>query len=315
MLSGVAKRDDELDLAIHEGIFAIQAESVTELRRIALRARASGARARVSIRINPSIEIDSHAHISTGHDKAKFGIAGRDLPSALDVIESAPRELELVGLSTHVGSMLKSTGPYLDAARVVCETARAVEARAHRLEYLDFGGGFGVDYGDGVAPPTTAFAEAALGLLRAEGFGDRMLVVEPGRSLVADLGVLVARVVQSKTSGERRWLMVDAGMNDLLRPALYQARHRIEALSHPPAGPSYRVVGPVCESTDDFGDHDVGAEPEFVVFRDAGAYGFSMASEYNARPLPAEIFVEDGKVRHVHASPGVDAWIADRLGA
>jgi diaminopimelate decarboxylase len=215
--------------------------------------------------------------------------------------------------------MLKATDPYLSSGSVVCEVAHDALGRGHELEYVDLGGGFGIDYGDGAAEPPAAFAKAALRLLGQKGLSHLMLVVEPGRSIVGPFGVLVASVIQSKTSsvddGQRRWVMIDAGMNDLLRPALYQARHRIEPLEHEPGEDSYRVVGPVCESTDDFGDFPLGQIPEQVVIRDSGAYSFTMASEYNGRPLPAEVFVKAGRVIHVAQSPGVDAWIAARTRA
>lgn len=315
LLSGVAKKDDEIDLALQEDILAIQVESVTELLRIRERARARNQIARVSMRINPSVKIDSHAHIATGHDAAKFGIAQADLPEAFAALEDSKDALRLVGLSTHVGSMLKAPDAYVKSARVVCAHAKKALALSHSLEYVDFGGGFGIDYGDGPAAPPSEFAKAALGLLKEEGLAALTLVVEPGRSIVGSYGVLVAKVVQAKISGERRWLMIDAGMNDLLRPALYQARHRIEPLSALPGSTTFQVVGPVCESTDDFGEHAIGDVPEMVVLRDAGAYSFTMASEYNARPLPAEVFVDGGKVVHANPSPGIDAWIAARLKA
>jgi len=181
---------------------------------------------------------------------------------------------------------------------------------------VSFGGGFGIDYGDKPVREPGDFVREALALLGAEGLASLELVVEPGRSLVGPFGVLVATVVQSKRSGERRWVMIDAGMNDLIRPALYGAKHRIEPLERAPAAPESRVVGPVCESSDDFGAHPLGTEqPTRVVIRDAGAYGFVMASEYNGRPLPAEVFVASGAVKSVSASPGRDAWVRRRLEA
>lgn len=316
VLSGVAKRDDEVDLAIQEDILALQTESVQELFRVAERARRLSKVARVSIRINPSVKIDSHSHIATGHDAAKFGISRGNLGDALSFIQERQDALQLVGLSTHVGSMLKATDAYVQAGRVVCESAKVALQAGHPLEFADFGGGFGIDYGDGPSQPPADFARAALQMLRQEGLSELTLVVEPGRCLVGSFGVLIAKVLQQKLSGERRWLMIDAGMNDLLRPALYQARHRIEDLMRPPGNQRYRVVGPVCESTDDFGEHDFSEDlPDFVALRDAGAYGFTMASEYNARPLAAEVFVENGAVVHVNPSPGVQSWINARLRA
>jgi diaminopimelate decarboxylase len=266
--------------------------------------------------MNPCVEIDSHAHIATGHDEAKFGILEADLPAALTAIDAAQSAIHLRGVSTHVGSNLRTPASYLESASVVCNVAQKLIEQGRKLDFVDFGGGFGIDYGDGEVSPPSEFASAALGLLRERGLEHLTLLVEPGRALVAPFGVLVSRVISSKISGERRWCIVDAGMNDLMRPALYAAHHRIESLSAAPGGLTWRVVGPVCESSDDFGLHPLGAEaPELVAMRDAGAYGFSMASEYNGRPLPAEIFVSQGRVQSVSASPGVESWVRRRLGA
>lgn len=316
VMSGVGKSDAELDLAIGSTIRAIQVESVEEIARVAARARAVGQRARIALRINPNVLIDSHAHVATGHDAAKFGIPLPDLGRAWQIADEAPDALRVVGISSHVGSMLDSTDPYVDAGKIVCEIARARIASGQSLSYVDFGGGFGIDYGGKPAPPPSAFAEAALALLKHWGLGDLGLIVEPGRSLVGPYGVLVATVTQTKVSGERRWLMIDAGMNDLIRPALYGALHRIESLSRPPSGALWRVVGPVCESSDDFGAHALGDDaPAHVVIRDAGAYGFTMASEYNGRALPTEVFAENGQIVSVSRSPGPSAWLRRRLEA
>jgi diaminopimelate decarboxylase len=316
VMSGVGKLDWEIDLAISAGIRAIQIESVEEIQRVAARVRALGQSANISLRMNPCVEIDSHAHIATGHDEAKFGILEADLPAALTAIDAAQSAIHLRGISTHVGSNLKTPAPYLESASVVCNVAQKLIAQGRKLDFVDFGGGFGIDYGDGEVSPPSEFATAALGLLRERGLEHLTLLVEPGRALVAAFGVLMAKVISSKISGERRWCIVDAGMNDLMRPALYAAHHRIESVSSAPGGDQWRVVGPVCESSDDFGQHPLGPEaPETVVMRDAGAYGFSMASEYNGRPLPAEIFVSQGRVQSVSASPGVESWVRRRLGA
>jgi diaminopimelate decarboxylase len=316
VMSGVAKQDGELDRAIAADILAIQLESVEEATRVAARARALGKTARVSLRVNPEVEIDSHAHIATGHDEAKFGIVERDLPAALSAIDAAAGALALVGVSTHVGSMLTTPAPYLESARVACRVARSLRAAGRALEILDFGGGFAIDYGGAPAREPGAFARAAVELGRAQGLGDLTLICEPGRALVAPFGALVAGVVQGKVSGRRRWCMVDAGMNDLIRPALYGARHRIEPAERAPGGTEWQVVGPVCESADDFGLHALGDPlPRHVVMRDAGAYGFTMASEYNGRPLPAEVFVAEGRVVKVSRSPGVSDWVRRRLEA
>ncbi len=315
VMSGVAKADWELDLAVGRSIHAVHVESIEEIERLAARARAQNAIARVALRVNPGVEIDSHAGIATGHDEAKFGIAHADVASAWESITRHP-ELLAVGVSGHVGSMVHDTEPYLASARRVCEAARSGIARGLALEYVSFGGGYAIDYGGKPAPEPGVFVKAGLALLGDVGLSGLELVIEPGRSLVGPFGVLVASVIQSKRAGERRWVMIDAGMNDLIRPALYGAKHRIEPLERAPSAPEWRVVGPVCESSDDFGAHPLGPEPPAgVVVRDAGAYGFVMASEYNGRPLPAEIFVTGGVVTRVSESPGRAAWVLRRLDA
>jgi diaminopimelate decarboxylase len=326
--SGVAKRDDELDLAVRvgaRGVASFHVESLEELPRVAARARASGRTARVSLRVNPGLEADTHAYIATGHDEAKFGIAREELPAAIEAVV-AHSELELVGLSTHIGSQLTSVDTYVAAARMLLQSAQAIDvtlASSGRpaLTMLDFGGGFGIDYGAGCDVRPADFATALVRELQRVGATHRRTVVEPGRSLVAAHGVLCATTIQVKHSVraavERRWLLIDAGMNDLLRPALYQARHRIEPVDQAPseAGPHYRVAGPVCESSDDFGEHRFAQPPARVVVRDAGAYGFTMASEYNARPLPREIFVSAGRVCATLSPGSTDAWLRRRLDA
>lgn len=307
--SGVAKRDEELDQAIHAGIKGIHAESVEELERIVRRARALDRTAvPVGMRINPGVEVDTHAHIATGHDEAKFGIARLDLPRALDVIRASEGRVRLVGLSGHVGSMLMDAAPYAEGAGVVADLAREVRGLGFALEYVDVGGGYGVAYRDDQrAPDGPTFVRAGRAALDAHGLADLPMLIEPGRALVAAYGILVAEVIQPKRSGDRRWLLVDAGMNDLLRPALYQAHHRIEPLvdDGAPRLP-WRVAGPVCESSDDFGTHPLpDPPPPHVVVREAGAYGRSMASTYNQRPIAPEVFVDGTagarSVRVIHA--------------
>ena len=319
--SGVAKRDDELDRAISsgtDGIGAIQVESVEEIARIEARAAFMGWKARVSLRINPGVELSdlsTHAHIATGHDEAKFGVPISDVPRALEALSRAPH-LVLVGLTAHGGSQFTTTAPYVASAKALFTLAREV-LTTHKLDYVDAGGGFGIDYGDGCEATPADFVRAALAEKKAHGLDALALYVEPGRALVGAHGVLVGRVVQQKVVGDRRWVMLDTGMNDLMRPALYGAKHRIELAERAPDGDRrWRVVGPVCESSDDFGDHPLGERPEgLVAIRDAGAYGYSMASRYNGRALPAEVFVSEGKVVAARAREDDEAWIKDRLAA
>jgi len=328
--NGVAKIDGEIDQAISSGprgIGAVFIESVEEIARIEARAIAAGRVARVGIRVNPSLDLAgaTHAHIATGHDRAKFGVPRADAARAVELVE-ASSHLELVGMTSHVGSHFTTTQPYVDSARVLFGLVQSMRAagRARALRFVDTGGGFGVDYlgdgGDGAAamPQAADFVRAARAAQREHGLDDLALYVEPGRRLVAPHGVLLASVIQTKATATARWLMIDAGMNDLLRPALYQARHRIVALVAPESAPeaAWRVVGPVCESSDDFGEHALAREPPgAVAILDAGAYGFTMASEYNGRQLPVEAFLRDGRIVAHTRRATVQSWVDERVRA
>jgi diaminopimelate decarboxylase len=323
--SGVAKQQHELDQAIAcgaRGIGAIQVESVEEIERVAARAKEAGRRARVGVRVNPSIDLAdaTHVHIATGHDEAKFGVPLEDVARAVALAEESPH-LELVGMAVHAGSQLRSVGPYLDAARVLFDQVRRRRevGSLQSLAYLDTGGGFGVDYGDGGLVEAAEFVRAARAEMRLAGLGDLAHYVEPGRSLVAASGVLVARVIQAKIASAARWLMIDAGMNDLMRPALYQARHRIVPLDREAVDAescAWHVVGPVCESSDDFGDHLLPRDPPAAVaILDAGAYGYTMASQYNGRQLPVEVFLRGGRIVGRTARATTESWAEARAKA
>jgi len=325
VFSGVAKSDDELDRAIgcgERGIAAIQVESLEEIARVGVRAKVAGRRARVGIRVNPSIDLGdaTHAHIATGHDEAKFGVPLEDVARAVALAEGAPN-LELVGMAVHAGSQLKHVSPYLGAARVLFDKVRSLRDAGvlRALTYVDSGGGFGVDYGEGAAVDPAEFVRAVRAELRLRGLDDLALYVEPGRSLVAASGVLLARVLQAKVASAARWLMIDAGMNDLVRPALYQARHRIVPLDSESVkgeAVAWHVVGPVCESSDDFGEHLLPRyPPRAVAILDAGAYGYTMASRYNGRQLPVEVFLRAGSIVGSTKRTTLESWALERAQA
>jgi diaminopimelate decarboxylase len=338
IFSGVAKADAEIDRAIgagSRGIAAIQAESLEEILRIDARALAAGRIARVSLRINPGLDkesIGTHAHIATGHDEAKFGIPKEDVGAALAAVRAA-RHVELVGLAVHVGSQITSDA-YLSAARALFDVTRSVRDVKTPLAFLDTGGGFSVDYGAGCSARPADVVRTTREAQKAADLDDLALHVEPGRALVAAHGVLLATVIQPKRASYGRWLMIDAGMNDLIRPALYQAFHRIVPLevaratdaqggsagvlpARRPMGPraKWRVVGPVCESSDDFGEHELPDPPPFAVaILDAGAYGYTMASRYNGRALPAEVFLRGGVVVSRTERRRAEDWAEERVG-
>ena len=321
--SGVAKTDEEIDLALGidgKGIRAINVESVEEIQRVIARARALGRVAPITLRINPGVDedvIDTHKHITTGHDDAKFGIPLSTLGAATEVLSSAREHARLIGVAAHAGSQLTAIESYVSSARKVFEIARGLLPK-FQLELVDTGGGFGIDYGKGCEVTPADFIREARRAKHELGLDGLAYFCEPGRSLVGAHGVLVSRVIQHKIAPEREWLMIDAGMNDLMRPALYQAHHRIVPMQLPDLqrkANRVRVVGPVCESSDDFGWHLLARDSydDEVVILDAGAYGYSMASRYNGRALPAEMFLRGGKPVEIRHRKGSEDWINDRL--
>jgi diaminopimelate decarboxylase len=294
VFSGVGKSRDEMVLALDAGIAQFNVESVPELITLGEAAAAGRLRAPVALRVNPDVGAETHHKISTGRRHDKFGVA---YDQAFETYEMARRlaGIELVGLHLHIGSQILSLAPFEAAYRRAIELVRTLGAAGITLRRLDLGGGFGVPYG--AEPPLDLAAYAALIRSLTTGL-DVELVFEPGRYLVAEAGVLLSRVLYVKEDGERPCVVLDAGMNNLLRPALYEAYHPIVPVAEPPAAAPYAtvdVVGPICESTDVFG-RARGLPPipagDLVALTCAGAYGAVMASDYNSRPRAAEVMVE-----------------------
>jgi diaminopimelate decarboxylase len=297
VFASVGKTDGELALAVGHGV-TVHVESADELAALQAVAAGLGRPARFAIRVNPDVEVDTHASIQTGHDEAKFGVpvavahellarsAHGDLPG-----------LHPVGIHVHVGSQLPEPDGMAAGARVGLEVLEAGRAAGLALDWLDVGGGLPVDYAGGSAPGPEPFAAALRPVVAGKGV---RLGIEPGRALVARAGALVARVLYRKHRSAGRMLVVDTGMHHLLRPALYQAVHRVLPVTAAPmAGPT-EVVGPICESTDVLAaaaDLPDLAPGELVAIMDAGAYGMTMASNYNSQPRPAELVVEGGTAR------------------
>jgi len=297
VFAGVGKSEAELRLGLEQGIGEWNAESEDEIGRLSAAAAASGRRARVSLRVNPDIDARSHPYISTGLREAKFGVDIERAPEILRRARARPG-IDVVGVQCHIGSQIVDTAPLAAAARALAGLSRRLLAEGFELSTIDVGGGLGVSY-DGAGVPDARHLAAAV-LPALEGL-PLTLVLEPGRSLVAAAGALLTRVLYVKEGHGKRFVVVDAGMNDLLRPALYQAFHRIEpVVARGRASERVDVVGPVCETSDFLarGRDLERVEPgELLLVRDAGAYGFSMSSNYNMRPRPAEVLVEGERSR------------------
>jgi diaminopimelate decarboxylase len=308
VFTGVGKGPAELARAVELGVAAINAESPGEVARIDAIAAARDRSARIAIRVNPDIDAESHPHISTGSHANKFGMSVSEARAMAADIAGRPH-LTLVGLHVHVGSQLTRPGPIARAAATIASLARELVAGGRTIEHLDFGGGLGVPYepAQAVLSPED-YAAAILPAIRGTGM---TLLLEPGRWLVAPAGVLLTTVVDLKRKATGGWfVIVDAGMTDLIRPALYGAWHQVDAVRPRPTPPvAVDIVGPVCESSDVFGVDRELPLPEVgdvLAIRDTGAYGSVMASNYNRRPLAAEVMIEDGRGRIVRRRQTVD---------
>jgi diaminopimelate decarboxylase len=297
VFSGVGKTTDEIGRGLDARIGEFNAESEEELRRISAAASARGRTVRVTLRVNPDIDPKSHAYISTGLRQNKFGVDIALAPEILARARTMPG-LEVSGVQCHIGSQIMTLEPMEQAVRELVALTRRLLAEGFPLRTIDIGGGLGVDYEGQGAPDPAALAARVLPLL--EGL-PLTLLLEPGRSIVGAAGALLTRVLDLKENRGKQFVIVDAGMNDLMRPALYSAFHRVEPVASR-GGETRRVdvVGPVCE-TGDFLARDRNLERveagELLAVRDTGAYGFVMASNYNMRPRAAEVLVEDGAVR------------------
>jgi diaminopimelate decarboxylase len=301
VFSGVGKKVDEIRYAVDEGVLAINAESEREIEKIEDAAAKARHPARVALRVNPDIDAKSHPYISTGRKHNKFGVA---IGLAAGIYERARRfpHVRLTGIQSHIGSQILDPEPLAQAARDLAGVARELRAAGHPIETVDIGGGIGLA-GPG-EKPLTPEAYAAAVLPHLEG-GDFKILIEPGRAIVGPAGTLLTEVLYLKESSGKVFVVTDAGMNDLLRPALYGAIHSVEPVSDArmSAEPmTADVVGPICESSDFFLRDAPIRRPEegdLLAVRDVGAYGFAMSSNYNFRGRPAEVWVEDGSFRVV----------------
>ena len=299
VFSGVCKTEQEMRRALDVGIRCFNVESEAELERLARVAASAGRRAPVSVRVNPDVDARTHPYISTGLRRNKFGVP---VPQARALYGRAAEldSLSVVGIDCHIGSQLTSLAPHVEALERILELVDQLGEDGIAIHHLDPGGGLGIRYRDEQVPSMQAFAAALESRLAGR---DLELLVEPGRCIVGNAGVLLTRVEYLKQGAEQGFALVDAAMNDLLRPALYDAWHDIVPVREPPADTATRlvdVVGPVCETADFLGrGRELGvAEGDLLAVRSAGAYGFAMSSNYNARPRAAEVMV-DGERMHL----------------
>jgi diaminopimelate decarboxylase len=299
LFSGVGKSEAEIAFALERSIGCLNLESEAELERVDAVARRLARRAPVAFRVNPDIDANTHPYISTGLRENKFGVP-HTVARRLYARAAALPGIELVGIGSHIGSLLTSAAPFVAAAARLVALADLLEADGIRLRHIDVGGGIGIRYRDEAPEPVANFVAGALAAL---GKRPHALILDPGRALVGNAGVLLTRVEYVKPGAARNFLVVDAAMNDLLRPPLYDAWHEVrpvrEAESDAPAA-VYDIVGPVCESADFLAkDRKLSArEGDLLALMSSGAYGMAMSSNYNSRPRAAEVLVE-GNAAHL----------------
>ncbi len=297
VFSGIGKTRAEMLRALEVGVMCFNVESESELDLLSSLASAAGRPARVSVRVNPDVDAGTHPYISTGLKGNKFGISHRRTVAVYRHAATLPG-LEVVGIDCHIGSQITETGPYLDALDRVLDLVEAVESHGLRLHHLDLGGGLGITYADETPPDAQALVTALLARIDARGHGHRKILFEPGRALVGNAGVVATEVLYLKPGEAKNFCIVDAAMNDVMRPAMYQAWMGIvPAKLHDAEVQTWEVVGPVCESGDWLG-HDRALavrEGDLLAVMSAGAYCMSMASNYNTRGRAAEVMVSGGQ--------------------
>jgi diaminopimelate decarboxylase len=317
MFSGVGKTEAEIAGAVDAGILCVNVESEPELALLSKIASARGRRTDISLRVNPDIDARTHAKIATGKSENKFGIP---ISRAREVYAHAAKlpGVHVSGVDMHIGSQITELQPFDDAFALLSEFVHMLRADGHAIDHVDLGGGLGIPYRDGDDPPGPQ-AYAAV-VKRATASLDCTLIFEPGRLIVGNAGILVTRVLYVKRGEAKTFVIVDAGMNDLVRPTLYEAHHEVRLVKEPPPGAAQilaDVVGPVCESGDFLALDRTMAQPapgDLLAVMTAGAYGAVQAGTYNTRPLVAEVMVKDNRYSLVRPHIGIDEIIAlDRL--
>ena len=300
VFSGVAKSHQEIEFALSNKIRSINVESVAELKRVQEIAQRMNTKAPIALRVNPDVDPKTHPYISTGMEKAKFGITMESAFKAYQLADDMPN-IEIHGIACHIGSQITTASPFTDAVDKVMQLVLRLKEVGINLKQLDLGGGLGIDYQGETPPSADEWINTLLGSLNRNNI-DLPISIEPGRFIAGNSGILITRVEYLKSNSSKNFAIVDAGMNDLLRPSLYQAYHQIDNVNEAQTEPlnTYDVVGPICESSDVLG-HDRKlnvAANDLLAIRSTGAYSFTMASNYNSKPRAAEILV-DGDKTHV----------------
>lgn len=315
IFSGVGKRTDEIQIALEVGIHSFNVESASELKRIQSVASALGVRASVALRVNPNVDAETHPHISTGLKENKFGIEWEEALALYEIAQNSSH-IQLTGVHCHIGSQITNLAPYKNAFEKMARFVRALEERGLRFDHINLGGGLGIAYrADEAVPSVETYIAILLEIFK--NF-DQEFIIEPGRSIVGDAGMLVTKIEYLKKSAHKNFAVVDAAMNDLLRPALYHAWHEIMPVVERENVPLeyFDIVGPVCESADTFARHRPLriSEGDNLAIASVGAYGAVMASNYNARPLPAEVMVDGEKTVLIRPrQPLEDLYAAEQV--
>ena len=315
VFSGIGKSEAEIEQALRAGVLCLNLESAAELERVDAIAGRLGVRAPVAFRVNPDIDAKTHPYISTGLKGNKFGVAYSEAERIYR--DAAGRKnISLIGIGCHIGSQLASTAPFIDAAARILALVERLERAQITLSHIDLGGGFGIRYKDETPASIGEFLDGALGILAGR---KETLIVDPGRSIVGDAGILLTRIEYVKPGETKNFVVVDAAMNDLIRPALYNAWHEVRPVKETESGARagvYDVVGPICESADFLArDRQLAARPGgLLVLMSAGAYGMVMSSNYNTRPRPAEVMVSGDRAALVRERESVQQlFAAERL--
>lgn len=309
VFSGVGKSEAEMRLALDAGILCFNVESAPELDRLNAVAGSMGKVAPISLRVNPDVDAKTHPYISTGLKQNKFGVAYTEA-LALYLKAAALPHLRITGMDCHIGSQLTQVSPFIAAAEKILVLVEQLAAAGIKLEHLDMGGGLGICYDDETPPSIAEYAQALLGALAGRS---EKIIVEPGRVLVGNAGVLLTRIEYLKHGEEKNFAIVDAAMNDLMRPALYDAWHAIQPLQkNADAAQSFSVVGPICETGDFIGHaRELAVQAgDVLAVMSAGAYGMSMSSNYNTRPRAAEVMVDGAQIHLVRARETVEQLYA-----